>query len=256
MSVFDLYSAYYDLLYRDKDYPGESRYLCQLLEAYARRPVHTLFELGCGTGGHGVELARAGHAVHGIDVSERMVERAQRRVAEALEVSSRLRFNVGDVRSHRAGRRYDAVVSLFHVMSYQTTQSDLASTCATAREHLDVDGVFVFDCWYGPAVLTDRPRHENKRVADDRITVQRRTTPTMRVNDNCVDVRFDVDVTALASGERQTLCEVHRMRYLFLPEIEALLGTAGFGMAAAHRWMTREPLDDQSWYACIVAHAV
>jgi SAM-dependent methyltransferase len=255
MSVFDLYSAYYDLLYRDKDYAGESRYLCGLLDVHARRPVHTLLELGCGTGGHAVELARAGRVVHGIDMSQRMVERAQRHLVEEPELRPRLRFEVGDVRNHRAGRRYDAVFSLFHVMSYQTTQSDLAAACATAREHLDAGGVFVFDCWYGPAVLTDRPRHESKQAADDRITLLRRTTPTMHVNENCVDVRFDVDVTARTSGERQTLCEVHRMRYLFLPELEALLGAAGFSVVAAHRWLTHEPVDDRSWYACIVARA-
>jgi hypothetical protein len=72
---------------------------------------------------------------------------------------------------------------------------------------------------------------------------------------NCVNVAFDIAITAPKHGERR-VHEVHRMRYLFLPEIEQLLREAGFDRTHSLRWMSAAPADDQSWYACVAARAV
>lgn len=255
MSVFDLYAAYYDLLYRDKDYAGEVDYLLGLIEEAAPQP-RSILELGCGTGGHALELAKRGCSVHGIDLSRSMVERARQRGAgRAPNEAVWLEFEVGDVRSYRVDRIFDAAVSMFHVMSYQTGNDDQSAAFATARRHLPVGGLFVFDFWYGPAVLSDRPRDVVKRVSDERIEVTRKTTPTMQVNLNRVDVRFDVDIASRTGGGTRQLSETHRMRYLFLPEIERLLRSAAFELLSAQAWLTREPLDDRTWYGCVVARA-
>lgn len=254
-AVFDLYAAYYDLLYRDKDYAAEARWVAGLLPGEGARPLDIL-ELGCGTGGHAFALAAAGHRVSGVDRSPAMVARARERAATLPAFATRLDFAEGDLRQHRSGRVHDAVITLFHVISYQTTNDDLAAACATARAHLAPGGRFVFDCWYGPAVLSDRPRHVTKQVADERIEVERLTTPTMHVNANRVDVRFDVKIRSRSDGRVQTLSELHPMRYLFLPELDLLLQGAGMQRVAARAWLRDEAPDDRSWYACVVAEAV
>lgn len=253
--MFDLYAAWYDLLYRDKDYAAEARWVAALLPGGGSRPLDIL-ELGCGTGGHAFALAAAGHRVSGVDLSPGMVAQARARAATEPALAPRLDFTQGDLRHHRSGRVHDAVITLFHVMSYQTTNDDLAAACATARAHLAPGGRFVFDCWYGPAVLSDRPRHVRKQVADDRIEVERITTPTLHVNHNRVDVHFDVTIRAREDGRVQQLTELHPMRYLFLPEIDLLLQGAGLRRVAARAWLQDAEPDDRSWYACVVAEAV
>lgn len=256
MSLFDLYAACYDLLYRDKDYRAEADYVAGLVRR-ALPGAADVLELGCGTGGHAVELARRGMHVHGVDLSPAMVERAlARRSAVVGELDAALCFEQGDIRCFRAGRTFDAVISLFHVMSYQVTTPDLLAAMATARAHLAPGGVFVFDSWYGPAVLTDRPRSVVKEVRDDRVAVVRRTTPAMQVNANLVDVHFDIDITALESGEQRRITEDHRMRYLFVPEVDHLLGASGFELVASRVWMSAAALDECSWYACFEARAL
>ena len=256
MRVFDLYAACYDLLYRDKDYRAEADYVAELVQQVLPGAADVL-ELGCGTGGHAVELARRGMRVHGVDLSPAMVERAlARRSAAGGELAAALRFEQGDVRCFRSGRTFDAVISLFHVMSYQSTTPELLAAMATARAHLATGGVFVFDSWYGPAVLTDRPRCVVKEVRDDRVAVVRRTTPALQVNTNLVDVRFDIDVTAIESGEQRRIIEDHRMRYLFMPEVDHLLSASGFELVATRAWMSQTEPDDRSWYACFQARAV
>ena len=253
MPVFDLYAAYYDLLYRDKDYSVEAKYVAALIRA-AHPAATSILEMGCGTGAHALELVQLGFEVLGIDISLSMIEKASARRQAQPERAPLVDFKVGDVRSYRVARKFDAVVSLFHVMSYQTGNDDLRDAVRTARSHLESGGIFVFDFWYGPAVLTDRPKNAIKQVKDDHISVIRRTTPTLDVNRNRVDVRFDIEIRA-TDGECRDVQEVHGMRYLFLPEIEEYLRAGGFALEACTAWMSRSAPSDSSWYACAVARA-
>ncbi len=257
MNTFDLYAAYYDLLYRDKPYDREVDYVAGLLPDGLSSKFRIL-ELGCGTGGHAFELAKRGCMVQGIDISESMIANARSRVVglPAAE-ADRLRFDLADMRGYRSDSRepFDLVLSLFHVMSYATSNADQHAAFQCARAHLDAGGLFVFDFWYGPAVLSDRPRRASKNVADEQITVARTTTPLLLVNENCVDVCFDVTVTARADGRTQAFAERHRMRYLFLPEIAKSLEATGFELLSSQAWMSRAPLDDSTWYGCVVGRA-
>ena len=130
MDTFGAYGRYYDLLYRSKDYPAEARYIQKLINRYTS-DARSILELGCGTGSHAELFAELGYQVLGVDSSESMLERANGRLKQAApEVASLLSFSAGDVRSFRAGRRFDVVTALFHVVSYQVENDDLAQTFA------------------------------------------------------------------------------------------------------------------------------
>ena len=239
--VFDAYSRYYDLLYRDKDYAGEAAYVAAHLRRLSPSATHIL-ELGCGTGAHAEPLARVGFRVHGVDRSETMLARAQaRKAALPAETGARLSFGPGDARTVRTGEHYDAVISLFHVMSYQATDADLEAAFATAAAHLRPEGLFLFDFWYGPAVLAQRPELRVKRLEDAAIRVTRIAEPALDEAAGTVDVRYDVFVEEKASGRIAEVRETHRMRYLSLPELARLRGGA-FAERTSVAWMSeREP---------------
>jgi SAM-dependent methyltransferase len=125
MTVFGGYARYYDLLYRDKDYRGETEFVERLIRMHAP-DARRVLELGCGTGVHGAMLAEKGYDVVGIDRSEDMLSAAAQRVAGLSQaIAKRVRFIRGDVRDFQVEGRFDAVVSLFHVLSYQLTNDDL-----------------------------------------------------------------------------------------------------------------------------------
>lgn len=255
MSVFDGYSRYYDLLYGDKDYGAEADFVAGLLSRF-HPEAFDLLELGCGSGGHAAHLATRGFGVHGIDISSPMLERAEERRASLGDgIADRIVLEQGDVRSVRVGRTFAGVISLFHVMSYQATNDDLRAAFATAREHLEPGGVFLFDCWYGPAVLTDRPQVRVKRFRGSGLEVTRIAEPTMHPNECVVDVHYTVLIRDLESGETHELEETHRMRYLFQPEVQALARSADFEPVHASEWMGDGPLGEGSWSACFVLKA-
>jgi SAM-dependent methyltransferase len=247
MSVFGNYSKYYNLLYRDKDYRAEADFVDSLISRFGKFGGSVL-ELGCGSGGHAGFLAEKGYELHGVDLSAQMLcEARDRRSLLPADVAARLVFSQGDIRDVRVGRRFDSVISLFHVMSYQTRNEDLAAALATAREHLNPGGAFIFDCWYGPAVLTQRPETRVKRIRDTEIEVTRIAEPTLYPNECRVDVDYDVFVRDCRTGVVEELHETHRMRYLFAPEIELLAANAGFRVVQCGEWMSENGPSASSW---------
>lgn len=266
MSVFGAYSQYYDLLYRDKNYAAEVEYIASLIER-ERAGSRTLLDLGCGTGRHDFLLSERGYQVTGVDVSTEMLEVAQVERERRLAVTPGAeppRFVHGDVRSVRltesaaAGttQRFDVVVSLFHVMSYQSTNADLLAALATLREHCKPDGLVLFDSWYGPAVLSERPTVRLKRLKGEGVDVTRLAEPVLHPNDNLVDVNYQIFVRDHQSGRTEELQETHRMRYLFVPELKHMLETAGLRLERACEFTTERELSCSTWNALFVARRV
>jgi cyclopropane fatty-acyl-phospholipid synthase-like methyltransferase len=250
---FLAYSEYYDLLYADKDYEGEAEYVLELLNKHASSPIGTMLELGCGTGAHAELFARKGCRVHGIDMSSHMLKRAHQRAATSTH-SAKLKFDLGDVRSFRTDGRFDAVISLFHVTSYQTTNADLEAMFETAARHLNPGGVFLFDFWYGPAVLSERPTVRVKRFSNERVSITRIAEPVLEDCNNVVEVQYSISVRK-GTDSPVEMFEKHRMRYLFLPELEAMLGKHGFKITASKDWLTQDPPSLKSWGVGITAFA-
>jgi SAM-dependent methyltransferase len=250
MSVFGVYAKYYDLLYRDKDYAAEVVYinsLIQLDHPHARN----ILDLGSGSGKHAIRLSDQGYEVNGVDLSAEMIALAQSRALAAGY--SKAVFKHGDIRTVRLGRTYDVVISLFHVMSYQTTNDDLAAATATAAVHLEPGGIFIFDCWYGPAVLVQRPEVRIKRLEDDDISVTRVAEPRLLPSNNSVEVNYTMFVFDKKTKEWNTFGEPHCMRYLFIPEIRQLLDDAGLDLVRREEWMTGREPDVSSWSTVFVA---
>ena len=248
--VFDAYASYYDQLYKDKDYEKEAKYILNLLSNHSIFSG-SILDLGCGTGIHAQFMAQKGFMVHGVDISPEMVEIASNK--NYGDYSKQLFFELGDVKSCQLDKTFDAVVSLFHVASYQTSNEDLSLMFLTASKHLNPEGIFIFDFWYGPAVLMDNPVVRVKRFNGDGVNILRIAEPNMRVNENIVDVNYNIMVTKEPEEEMEVLLEKHSMRYFFLPELLNALNLAGMEYIDSHSWLSSDPLSEKSWQGLIIA---
>jgi SAM-dependent methyltransferase len=247
MTVFGNYSSYYDLLYRDKDYVGEAQFIHNLIQTHAPDSKNIL-ELGCGTGNHATLLAKNGYNLHGVDLSQEMLNFANKRLSQCpQELAAKLQFTQGDIRQVRLNKKFDVVLSLFHVISYQTTNEDLLAAFTTAKSHLKPGGIFVFDVWYGPAVLTEPPAVRVKRLEDELIQVTRIAEPIIYPNENLVDVNYHVFIKNKNSGAVDELRETHTMRYLFKSEIEFLLSGVQIQLIDCQEWLTNQQPGLNTW---------
>jgi SAM-dependent methyltransferase len=115
MSSFRQYSAYYDLLYAEKDYAAEADYVAAALRR-ADPGVRRILELGSGTGRHGRLLSARGFEVEG-------VERRGRGAAQ-----STVTVTISALRSPAARKRAAAARSAAGWAICATSASAAAST--------------------------------------------------------------------------------------------------------------------------------
>lgn len=249
MEVFHDYAYYYNAFYEDKDYEAESEQVDKLLKKYGDN-TKKIINYGCGTGRHDIELLKLGYECTGIDLSPLMIEIAQKNERGGLN------FAVADIRTYTPSEKYDAVISLFHVISYQNKNQDIMAAFRTARLSLKKGGIFLFDVWYGPGVLTDQPAVRVKEVQDDNFRLIRIARPVMHDKENVVDVCYEVFVIDKKTGGTKTINEVHDMRYFFRPELEFYLQQAGFELMDNLDCRTLGETNYDSWTSYFIARAV
>ena len=246
-SVFGAYAHYYDLLYKDKNYLDEAKFIESLLRKHSPA-AQTVLELGCGTGTHALLLAQQGYSLHGVDLSEEMLEVAcQRKSSLPYDLAKQVTFSVGNARDFKLDSQFDVVLSLFHVVSYQASNVELQEMFDNVARHLKPGGIFIFDYWYGPAVLSERPAVRIKRIESDDIHVTRLAEPQIDVQAGCVDVNYQMMVRDKLSLNVSELTETHRMRYLFLTEIDLLARAAGFTVQMSGEWLTGRAPGENTW---------
>ncbi len=112
------YAAAYDDLYQDKDYVAECDLIERVFEMYGQGPTRRVLDLGCGTGGHAVILAKRGYDVVGVDRSPEML-------AHARALGSSARFELGEIASVDLGETFDAALMMFAVLGYQVGNADV-----------------------------------------------------------------------------------------------------------------------------------
>jgi SAM-dependent methyltransferase len=249
VNSFGAYSKYYEFLYEDKNYQLEAEYIHRLLNKYSPAKTQSIFEMGCGTGKLAECLAKMDYKVHGIDLSESMLEKA-------LERSKKLpqfQCEMGDVRTFESQKQFDSVISIFHVMSYQNSNEDLLRAFLTANRHLKNGGLFIFDFWYGPAVFSEKPEKRNKKFENSEFLIERAATPEIFVNQNKVHVNYDIRIVSKGTDESQRIQETHKMRYLFLPELEFFLKQSGFKLLKTAEWLSDQEPSERSWGVVAVA---
>jgi SAM-dependent methyltransferase len=250
MDVFDRYAQYYDLFYRDKDYADEVNYVDALIKKYAVGETATILDLGCGTGGHAVLLAQKGYHVTGVDRSDTMLAIAdEKKRQDGVSVE----LQKGDICSVDLGKRFDVAIAMFAVMGYQTTNEGLESALRNAAKHLNPDGLLIFDSWFGPAVIVQKPLDRILITDEGKGRVVRLTRPDLDIMKHVVNVHFDV----LHIEEDKILDqfeETHIMRFFFPKELEFILAKTGFEVVRMHAFMELDgKLTVKDWNMVVIA---
>jgi SAM-dependent methyltransferase len=249
VTVFAEYAPWYDLLYEDKDYATEADFVERRLRDHGVASGK-LLDLGCGTGLHAVAFARRGWSAAGIDLSYQMIARAKQRAEQA---GLAIPFRQGDACEAGPERDFDAVVSLFHVASYQNNREKLEKLFRTAYAALKPGGVFFFDYWYGGAVLAQRVETRVKVIERKPLRLTRIAQSEHDEANATVLVNYTLFCEDTDRSTIRRVDETHRMRYWFPFEIDASLRTSGFQPAGSHAWLSDDPPSSRTWAAYSIA---
>ncbi len=247
----DPYAAdaqYYDAIH------GNLRDDVGLWLSFAGRTDRPVLEVGCGTGRIAIELARAGHAVTGIDPSAAMLERARAR-AEDLAVDIALiegrPLELTLERDH-----YGLVLVPADVFLYCGDAMEQVATLGWLAGGLQFNGVLAVDLpgpalWLDPAtngqvMLTfsgetaEGTRFDAYQVHEDDLAAQERW---LRVTYEQVD---ETGVVHRTSSE-------HRLRYVYRYEAEHLVKLAGLLLVDIYGDYDLGPLTNDSERMIVLA---
>jgi len=258
MTVFGPgYAGAYDALYGEKDYASECDVLERLAGEFSRNgKISAMADFGCGTGNHAIPLALRGYRVTGVDLSPSMLEQARAKAA-AAGVTERTSFVLGNVQDAALpGASFDAAIMMFAVLGYQRTDQEVIAALSNVRRHLPTGAPFIFDVWYGPAVIQDRPGARERQVDGPSGTLVRRTHATLDEAKNLCTVHFELE--RLEGGKSmQTVQEDHVMRYFFPEELDGFAAKAGFAPVALRDFNDyRKAATSSSWNVTGVLRAV
>lgn len=243
--AFNEYAAYYDVLYKDKDYKKESEFVSTKLKKQNPN-AQSIVEFGCGTGLHADFLNKEFPTYKGMDLSQGMIETAIKR-KERFSSPDTVEFIQGDIRNASFSFKADAVISLFHVISYQTTDEALEESIINAANHLKPGGLLFFDFWYGPAVLAQQPDIRTKVMENKEFKVSRLATPTHDENKQTVNIHFDINIKQKESSEERIIAEDHLMRYFFRPQLEKVLSKYSFDILEHAEFLTDNAPTEDTW---------
>jgi SAM-dependent methyltransferase len=244
------YSDSYDLLYDEKDYDAECDVLERIFREYAEKPITSILDLGCGTGNYALRLAQRGYEVCGVDLSESMLEIARKKMQKT---STAIHFFHSDITTFQLNQQFDAAIMMFAVLGYQHTNEQIAKTLKNTSAHLKSGGLLIFDVWYGPAVLSQKPQEKCRVIHSGKDTIIRVTRPELDTFHQICDVRF-ILYHIRNGGSVVETDEVHRMRFFFAQELSMALESAGFKVMRMGQFpeIERDPTDS-SWNIVVVA---
>lgn len=211
-------AQYWTLVSAAEDYAEEAGYWRRAIRARLGPGRHGVLELGVG-GGNNMSHLTGDFEFTAVDASAAMLEQARSR-------NPGVEFHVGDMRTVRLGRTFDAVL-IHDAISYMCSEADLRAVFATAREHLRAGGLVVAAPDYFRETLRDPQVCTSTRSADGvELTMFEYTYDPDPADTSYESLMWYV--IREAGGPPRVECDRHRFGLFDLATWERLIAESGF----------------------------
>lgn len=221
MSDYDRWARYYDLVYgKWMDYDAQCAYLQALFDEIGVPEGGRILDLGCGTGGHAIPLARMGYRVTGIDSSKPMIGIAREKAAD-LPVE----FLHQDMRELSLPGGFDAAICMFGGFGHITETADVRKALRGIHSRLKRDAPFIFEYWLIGGTKSEHKGSEE--VEQDGLRIVRHAHSVFDTSTNTLHIAFRFNV--YKDGELvDDLHSEHPMKIYEPGEMEELLTRTEF----------------------------
>jgi ubiquinone/menaquinone biosynthesis C-methylase UbiE len=227
----------------------------------AREYGDPVLELGCGTGRVTMALAEAGRRVIGLDVSERMLERAiRKRASLRVEARERLHFIQGDMTQFQLGEKFRLIIIPFRAFQHLLETEEQIACLEQVKKHLSPKGRLIVDFFqtdaqhmHDPACQQESLLAEYEMPGQGRVKLYERVVAFHRAQQrNDAEMIFEV---MRSDGRQERLVWSWTVRYFFRYEVEHLLARCGLRTSALYGDFDKSPLRDTSPEMIFVAEA-
>jgi SAM-dependent methyltransferase len=220
-----------------------------------------VLELGCGTGRITLPIAEAGYRIVGLDLSERMLERAvEKRAALRREARERAHLVRGDMTKFELEEKFRSIVVPFRPFQHLLESEQQMACLNCVKQHLVPNGSLIVDFFQTDPERMHDPKFLNESLlieydlSDGRhVALSERVAAFHRAQQrNDVEMIFRV---THADRKQERLVMEWTLRYFFRYEVEHLLARCGFRLESVYGNFDSSPLGDNSpemiFVACV-----
>ena len=218
------YSAprYYEIAF-DMNRRQEVNFLVHCFRRYARRRVHSVLDIACGTGPHLIRLAERGYAMSGLDLSPQNIAFLRERAAGK---GIRADLLVADMTRFRLKRPVDATICMQDSQGHLLTNEALLAHLRCVARSLKKGGLYVFDR-YMCSSWTDPARRWSWTRRRGRATVRATFEALKDLNPVTQTFFEDMELEVHDDGEQRVYRQRHASRMVFPQELRSLVQLAG-----------------------------
>ncbi|MCL2447182.1 MAG: class I SAM-dependent methyltransferase [Oscillospiraceae bacterium] len=218
-NCYDSAAKFYDL---DYQYQGDFPFFQRYAQAGA------VLELACGTGRMSIPLAESGLHVHGLDLSQPMLDIFRAKLAKLPEeVRQRITITQGNMANFDLGEKFPLIIIPFRSFQALTEDADIASCLQCVKQHLAPGGRFIVNCFVPK-------KHMHKWCYPEKIYREIDGVTCKSVGER-VDTKRQIiyPVMIYEHGEQRTE-EPLELRYYYPRQLQKLLRNAGFRIVERH----------------------
>jgi SAM-dependent methyltransferase len=248
-ALYDSFIAdYYDSSPMVTQRTQDVTFYCHAASTYGD-PV---LELGCGTGRITLAIAEAGYRIVGLDISEKMLDRATAKL-HALRGAARERVHLlqGDMTRFDFGEKFRSIIIPFRPFQHLLEVEEQIRCLQCIRQHLAPNGRLIVDFFQTDPERMHDPKFQRESLLieydlpDGRHVAlsERVATYHRALQRNAVEMIFNV---RHADGRIERLVMAWTLRYFFRYEVEHLLARCGFKLEATFGSFDGAALNDAS----------
>ena len=243
MNFKKFYSKYYNLVYKNKNYQSEVNYISQILKS-EKKYIKNILELGSGTGAHAMYLLKKGFNLT-------CVEKRKNMIFNFKNKSKKIDIINSDLKKIRLKKKFDAVISMFHVINYMTKNKDLESFFKVASLHLNKGGLLLFDTWYYPAVVYKKPKIVNKIFKDKNFKISRKAIPN-QLSAKIFKIKYLINILDLNNYKNFRFSEVHKIRSFDIKELDKVYNKFDFIKIKDYAFLKKTKPNKKNWGALLI----
>ena len=243
MNYKKFYSKYYDLVYAKKNYKKETDFFFKLITNNTTK-IKKVLELGSGTGNHGKYIKKKGYNITGVEKSLHMLK---------LSHSKRVKFKIHhcDLKEFRMKKKFDLIISLFHVINYMVKDSEVNKFFETAKFHLNKGGYLLFDTWHTPAIRFRPPSKIKKVFLNKKFKIIKSVIPE-QTNNKAYKIKYNFEIFNKLSKTTDFFNETHKIRHFKINELISFAKKKKFEFISSHKLLSKKKPSKLDWGATLI----
>ncbi|MGP8079633.1 MAG: class I SAM-dependent DNA methyltransferase [Dehalococcoidales bacterium] len=200
----------------------------RLLIEYGIKKARIL-DIACGTGILALALAKQGHSVHGIDISQEMIALARAKSSGIANVS----FDVQSITDFKVKGEFDIVTCTFDSLNYLITFDELKKMFDCVAGSLGKSGLFVFDSNTSQQYLSVGNISLNQTIGAESFQQEVSYDPVRKKAKT---------IFKFADGAE----EIHEQRPYELSDLNPILNNSGLRLIKSFSWFDDRPYNKES----------